>query len=439
MPVEAPDSTEVRCIRCGRPVPEGAYWCPFCGKLNVALRVRIVFVFLIVLIIAGIGLTKWYVSRLRSVESSLAHRWFSRGDQAMAKNYPAVAIDDYRNALGYDENNPRYRLKLAEALMKDGRLSEARAYLLSLWSQDPAEGQVNLDLAHLYAQQNKPDLAVRHYRSAIDGVWRDTPLQHRTETRFELVQYLMQIGEHPRAVAELIAVQADSPEDLDTQMKAGTLLLQLGESSRAAKSFDAVLKMNGDDVDALMGAGQAAMNLGDYRKAVGVLTLAGNLAGEKDRNPQAAQLALARETLEIDPYQRHLTITQRADRVAAAFTLAMDRLRTCAGKQNVTLAPQSPAAPSKSGNPLLPTKKNGYASQTLPAGAPNSLQLLYESGLQKQQSAKADALRKNPDALGPTMDFVFEVLRATQDTCPLETAQERALQLIARHESEDLR
>lgn len=420
-------------------MPEGSYWCPSCGKLNVSLRVRIVFVLLIFFIIAGVGLTKWYVSYLRGLESSLAQRWFSRGEQAMAMNYPAVAIDDYHNALGYDENNPRYRLKLAEALMKEGRLSEARAYLMTLWSQDPADAQVNLDLARLYAQQNKPDRVARYYRSAIDGVWNDNPLQRRTETRFELVQYLTQSGERARAVAELIAIQADSPEDPQTQIKVGSFLLQLGESSRAAKSFDAVLQMNGDNVDALTGAGQAALNMGDYRKAVGMLTVADNLAGGKDGKQQADQLALAHETLETDPYLRNLAITQRANRVAAAFTLAMDRLRNCAAKQNITLAPQSPAAVSKSANPPLPTKKNGYASQTVPAGAPNSLQLLYESGLQKQQSAKADALRKNPDAMGPTMDFVFDVLRTTEGSCPLETMQERALQLIARHESEDLR
>jgi tetratricopeptide (TPR) repeat protein len=440
MPVEAPETTELRCVRCGRIMPDGSYWCPACGKLNASPRVRLVFILFVIAILAGVGLTKWYVSYLRDLESSLAERWFTRGEQAIAKNYPSVAIDDYHNALGYDEGNRQYRLKLAEALMKEGRLSEARAYLTLLWSQDPANAQVNLNLARLYAQQNKPDLAARHYGTAIDGIWSDNPLQHRTEARFELVQYLIHLGNRARAVAELIAVQAESPEDPEIQLKAGNLLLQLGENARAAKSFDAVLKVNGDNVDALTGAGQAALALGDYRKAVGLLTVADNLTHSKPGSPQADLLALAHEVLEADPYLRNLTITQRANRVADAFSLSMQMLRNCAAQKNITLAPQSPTLAPKEETPALPTKQNGYTATAAPSAlAPNSLQLLYDSGLQKQPSAKTEALRRNPDAISPTMDFVFEVLRATENVCPLETTQERALQFIARHEAKEQR
>jgi hypothetical protein len=34
------------------------------------------------------------------------------------------------------------------------------------------------------------------------------------------------------------------------------------------------------------------------------------------------------------------------------------------------------------------------------------------------------------------MDFVFEVMRATENVCPPKDLQERALQMIARHEGE---
>src|SRR5581483_2825086 len=135
MPVEAPDIVETRCERCGRPMPEGTHWCPACGKLNATRRTRLVFILFVVAIIAGFGAIKAYVNYLRGLESSLAQRWYKRGDEAMAMGYPAVAAEDYRNALGYDVANPEYSLKLAEALMKEGRLPEARAYLLNLWSK----------------------------------------------------------------------------------------------------------------------------------------------------------------------------------------------------------------------------------------------------------------------------------------------------------------
>ena len=434
-PVPAHD----RCTRCGQVMPEGTYWCPACGKLNATLRVRTVFILFVLAIGIGFGVTKWYVSRLRSLESSLANRWYVRGEEAIAKNYPSVAIEDYRNALGYDANNQQYRLRLAEALIKEGRLAEARAYLLTLWARDPADARLNLDLARLYAEQNKPDLAVRYYRAAIDGVWTDDPLKRRLDTRFELVRYLMHQGDKARATAELIAIQAEAPDDAPTLVKAGDLLLQLGEYARAETLYDGVVNKNGKDLKALIGDGQAALALGDYRKAVRLLNAANELPGAEAQSSIGDQLALARVALNIDPYLRNLTITERANRVATAFDATMNRLKTCAGQENITLSSEVPPLAQKATKPALPNKQNGYTVSLAPSAAPDSLQLLYSSALQRQPTATARALRRNPDSIGPTMDFVLEAMRATERMCPPATMQERALQLIARHEAENLR
>jgi len=418
-------------------MPEGAYWCPSCGKLNATLGVRLVFIALVLIILTGFAVTKIYVSYLRGLELSLAQRWFERGNEALAKGYPSVAADDYRNALGYAEGNREYRLRLSEALMKEGRLAEARSNLQTLWSLEPANAQLNLDLAQVYAEENKPELAIRYYRAAIDGVWARDPLQHRLDARMELVHYLMQRGDKARASAELIAIQAESPDDPAVSLKVGNLLLSLGESSRASKSFEAVLKQNEKDVDGLLGAGQAALALGDYPKAVRLLTKADDLTGSKPGTPESDELALAREAFDIDPYLRNLTITQRANRVAAAFDLAMDRLRSCASTENIALSPEPAATAPRKSSTTLPSKQNGYVTSIVPqAAAPNSLQLLYDSGTQKAPSAKAQNLRSNPDAMSGTMDFVFEVMRETGNTCPPRDLRERALQLIARHEGE---
>jgi tetratricopeptide (TPR) repeat protein len=418
-------------------MPEGTYWCSSCGKLNAAVGVRLFFILFAVIIIAGFGAVKVYVSYLKRLESSLAQRWSQRGEQAMTRGYPSVAADDYRNALGYAEGNQQYRLKLAEALMKQGRLPEARANLLTLWGQDPADAELNLELARVYASLDKPPLAIRYYRGAIDGVWESDPIQSRIDARMELVHYLMQGGDRARASAELITIQAESPEDPAVSLKIGDLLMQLAENSRAAKSFNSVLKQNPRDVAALSGAGRAALAMGDYPRAVRLLTTADDLTGSRAGSPESDQLALARAAFTADPYLRNLPIGQRANRVAAAFQVAMDRLQSCASQENISLTPEAAVSlPKKPGAPL-PTKKNGYLTSIVPqAAAPNSLQLLYDSGTQKQPSATAQALRSNPDAIGPTMDFVFEVMRATGNACPPKTIQERALQLIARQEGE---
>jgi tetratricopeptide (TPR) repeat protein len=412
MSVEAPVTAEINCTRCGQPMPEDAYWCPSCGKLNATMRVRIVFVLIALTVIVGFAVTKWYVSYLRNLESALAQRWYTRGEEAIAKNYPSVAVDDYRNALAYDSGNQQYRLRLAEALVREDRLAEARANLLGLWSQHPADARVNLDLARLYAEQNKPDLAVRYYRAAIDGLWAEDPLRQRMEARFELVHYLMQQSDKSRATAELITIEAEAPDDAATLMKTGGLLLELGENTRAGRSYDAVLKQNPTDVAALSGAGRAALAIGDYPEAVRRLTVASELSGNDAQSSAFDQLSLAREALNVDPYLRNLTMAERARRVASAFGWAMDRLKACASRENVALGSETPAA------------------------APDPLQLLYNSGLQRQPAASAAALRKTPDAMAPTMDFVLQIMRATEKTCPIDSMPERALQLIADHEAE---
>jgi hypothetical protein len=45
-------------------------------------------------------------------------------------------------------------------------------------------------------------------------------------------------------------------------------------------------------------------------------------------------------------------------------------------------------------------------------------------------------LRKNPDLIEPTMDFVFEVERSTQPVCGDMSEADRALVVLANHQSE---
>ena len=69
-----------------------------------------------------------------------------------------------------------------------------------------------------------------------------------------------------------------------------------------------------------------------------------------------------------------------------------------------------------------------------PAGAlalasENCIQLSAEQ--QKQAAAAEQALRKNPDALDPTMQYVYEVERTTAPMCPDMSVADRALLVLA--------
>jgi tetratricopeptide (TPR) repeat protein len=363
----------------------------------------------------------------RQTEMSLAKMWFSRGDRAMP-GYPNIAAEDYRTALTYDRENDEYRLRLAEALLAANHFPEARAHLISLWDEEPADGEVNLALARLFAKQGNPGEAVRYYRNAINGVWPDQPREHRVATRFELVQYLMHRQDLRQAEAELIALQADAPHDEDQQLRLAQLLLQIGDAARAQGVYEEILKTDPANAQAWLGDGKSSFAMGDYAAAERELST----AVEHDKNLSEAHdlLDLTREVLRIAPGLRGLSLSERARRVAEAFDAAVKRLNSCAVERgydfNQPLTVSSPRndQPNPQGNP----------SAMASTAAPNNLQLLYTSAQQKKDSATEQALRRNPDAMESIMDFVFDVERATQPLCADLTMTDRALLILAKHQ-----
>ena len=105
---------------------------------------RMVLVIVVLLLIVVFALTQYLVSQHRQTESALAKSWFARGERAMQRGYPAIAAEDYRTSLSYDRENKQSRLRLAEALLAGRHYQEARSHLLSMWDENPANGEVNL-------------------------------------------------------------------------------------------------------------------------------------------------------------------------------------------------------------------------------------------------------------------------------------------------------
>ena len=377
----------------------------------------------LLLIVAGFALTQYLVSVHRDNESALAVRWFTRGEQAMQAHLPAAAADCYRTALSYDPGNEEYRLHLAQALLAANRLAEARAHLSSLWEEEPADGEVNVTLARLYVRRGDYSKAVRYYSNAINGVWSEEPRAHRIATRFELVNYLLRQQKLAQAQAELVALQADGPSDPGDQLLLGNLLLQVHEPQRAIQAFDTVLEREPESAQAWLGKAQASMVLGDYKEAEHAISV----AVERDSKLEDArgQLEVVREVLRLDPALRGLSVAERSRRTAEAFELAMKRINSCATQQGITLAGQTAAAATQPG-----------AGASANSPTQDQLQSLSTSAAQKQSAATEAALRKDPDVIEPTMQFVFDVEQATAAICPATDKSDRALLLLAQHESE---
>ena len=413
----------IRCSKCGTEFSQNADRCPGCGRVVSTGSSQMVLAATLLLIIAGFALTQYLVNVHRDTESSLAARWFTRGEQAMQAHLPAAAADCYRTALSYDPGNQQYRLHLAQALLADNRLAEARAHLSSLWEEEPADGEVNLTLARLYVRRRDYSKAVRYYSNAINGVWSEEPRARRIATGFELANFLLQHHNLAQAQAELVAIQADGPSDPADQLLLGNLLLQVKEPQRAIQAFDVVLQREPDNAQAWLGKAQASLVLGDYKEAEHAISL----AVERDSKLEEArqQLEVVREVLRLVPALRGLSVAERSRRVAEAFELAMTRINGCATQQGIPLVDPPSSAAQSSGTTV-----------SVSSPAADELQSFYNAGMQKQASANEKALRKNPDALEPTMQFVFDVEKAMASICPATDKSNRALLLLAQHEGE---
>lgn len=415
------------CQSCGAEVAADSDHCPSCGRLLRERSTRITLAVTLLLILLGIALTQYFVSLHRVTEQDLARRWFNRGNEAMQAKAPKFAADAYRTALNYDRENDDYRLRLAQALLADGRLAEARAHLASLWEEEPANGEVNLTLAQLETKRGHNSAAIRYYNDAINGVWSDDPRKHRTAVRFELAQYLMQLGQSARAQAELLALLADAPRDPADQLLLGNTLLQVNDPAHALQAYNTLLSRDDANAQAWLGAAQANLSLGNYAEA----ERAAAKAVEHDPNFPGGreQLELAREVLSVNPALRGLPLAERASRVAKAFAAALTRLNTCATEKNIDIG-------NSGGAGSAGTTGNGTFATAAP---PSEMQLLYANGLQKQPETTEKALRRDPDALEPAMQYVFEVERAVAPICPDMSLTDRALLTLAQHENETVK
>ena len=422
----APATT--RCEKCGAELPPLADRCPRCGAVITIHPARLVLGLTLLLIIVGFAFTQYFANLHRNTQSDLAVRWFKRGGEAMQAHLPAAAAEDYRTALSYDAANEEYRLRLAQSLMAANQWNEARAQLVALWDQEPADGEVNLTLARLFALRGDASKAIHYYNNAIDGVWRQNPRARRTATRFELVNYLMQQKRLAQAQAELLTIQAEGPSDNADQLRLGDLLLQVNEPVHAREAYNAVLAKDRDNAPAWLGKGQAELVIGDYPGAEHALANA--VARDARLDNAREQLELVRQVLRLDPSLHGLSLAERSQRVAEAFQIALRRLTGCAAQQGSTLTSPNAAPSAQAAKGAAPMK----TPSTL-APAMTQLQRLYAAGLQGQASATERTLRQNPDALDPTMQYIFDVERATAPICPVMDVEDSALLTLAQQES----
>lgn len=326
---------------------------------------------------------------------ALGQRWFSRGVADLNSKRFDAAVTEFRSALLYSRDNYSYQLSLAEALIGLKRTGEASAYLLNLWDRQPEDGRVNLELARIAAQQGQIDQAVRYYHDAIYATWSAGESGQRRNARLELIELLLRNHWLADAQAELIAFAENAGDDPAGQNRIGQLFLQAHDDEHALNAFEFALRVDRHNPIALAGAGQAAFELGQYPLALEYLQAA---IGVNPNDTQSAdQLKITRLVLNMDPFRRELSVSQRNRAVVQAFATAGQRIKIC-------------AVPS----------------------APGSGPSLSESWTSLKPQITETALRRNPDLVETAMDLVFRIQRQTSEVCGMPTGPDLALLLIAR-------
>lgn len=341
-----------------------------------------------------------------SQQESLGNRWFDRGILDLKAQRFQNAVSDFRTALLYSRDEYSYELNLAEALIGLKRTDEAYAYLINLWDQEPENGLVNLELARIAANKKETEKALRYYHNAIYATWpaSDEEVERRT-TRLELIDFLLNIDARPQAESELIALAANLSDDPAQQIRVAELFVRVKDYERALAQYRLALASDRQNPTALAGVGMAAFELSRYDVARRYLEAA--VAANPADTHSADLLKTTELVLRLDPFQRQLSMAERTRIVIEDFATAGDRIKSC------STSPKLAGSASKSN---LPT-------------ALDASQAKWEE--MKPQVSERE-LRRNPDLVENTMNFVFDIERQTNNTCGPASGTDLALLLIAK-------
>jgi tetratricopeptide (TPR) repeat protein len=356
------------------------------------------------LAVALFAFTSVATRAFKAQRSRLGQEWFARGVAHLGNERPAEAIADFRNALVYNREDQHYSLRLAQALAATGRIAEAEAYLLNLWERAPGDSTINLELARLAAKDGRVEAAHRYYHNAVYGVWDGDAEEQRRRVRWELVEVLLARGRNDEAVAELVSLVADLPnDDVRARVRAADMYRRAGEHERALAEYAAALRRERDNPAALAGTGESAFALGRYGIAERYLSRA------RRADPKNAALGslleVARAALELDPYAYRLSSTTRAERAVRAFAVTVERLQRCAAEKGLAIDGNGPEAPL--------VEQYGTASAMKPRVTP-------------------ERLRRDEAALDTTMDLVFRSQQLAAQECGPGSAADEALLLLGR-------
>jgi predicted Zn-dependent protease len=106
----------------------------------------------------------------------------ARGKIAELRDQYTQARQFYSEQLKLKPNSISARRKIARCYMKENQPGKAEALLKEINKGEPFEPQINLDLAELYWQMEKKELALKHLKTAA-MIWQHADAHYKPARR----------------------------------------------------------------------------------------------------------------------------------------------------------------------------------------------------------------------------------------------------------------
>jgi tetratricopeptide (TPR) repeat protein len=267
--------------------------------------------------------------------------WFERGRNHLLAGRKAEGLEALRNAVAGDRLNTVYTLALARALIDDSRASvdvepeqvraEAKQLLSGLREREPDVAEVNLYLAQLAVEEGAAGYvaeATRYYNHAMYGLEPEDPQFDRHLIRVELINFLLTEGDRAAALAELIALAREVPNQLPARLEVADLFLRAAEPQQALAQYSVAMAIDQTSRVAAVGAGRASFDLAQFRQAEQHLEFALALGGADDEDV-ARLLETTRLVQASDPEAPGLATAERVRRLRDGLDWAAARLEGC--------------------------------------------------------------------------------------------------------------
>jgi tetratricopeptide (TPR) repeat protein len=262
------------------------------------------------------------------VRASRVQAHLARGHELVAHQQPESAAAQFRAALALDRDNPQAARALAVTLLSLGRVAESESHLRELLRQAPTDGELNRDLARIHAARGDAAGARTAYQRAIYGEWTGDGVSHRTDTRFEFVEFLTRIGARQEVLAELLRLRAELPPGhTASARRAADLLAEVGAADLAREMLQTAALTAPRDVDLLAHLADFEASTGQPGNARSTLRRAVDIApGRRDLSDR---LLVIDRVLALDPTLPRLGLVARTRRARMLLAQVLDVTTAC--------------------------------------------------------------------------------------------------------------